>query len=495
MTVPSTEDRASSQAENLSPQAGPLSQRIYRVGTLQYSLTGLMELCFWLLLGDFAYNLIEQVIPSVLPLTLKELGASNATIGLLVGTLASVINVIVNPIVSFNSDRHRGRFGRRIPFIFIASPCIALFMICVGSASQIAEWLRATFGLSAAHPNTVVLAVLTGSLILFQIFYMVAASVYYYLLSDVVPHNVIGRFYGFFRLVGAAGGFVFNRYVLRFADHPDTRWWIYVSMGLVWLLCFSLLCWRVQEGEYPPADPAPADGIFVRFGKAVQTYLRECFCIRFYWWLYLASSFYTIATTALITFRLLLAKDLGMDLEQAGSLLSWVFLAGVVLYVPLGWLADKLHPIRLNIIGVGLTFAVLAISALLVRTPATFSALTMLWALAWLTYTASGPALTFVLLPRLRFGQFGSAVAITNSLAAAIANYAGGRFIDWMGARYQGQSAYLGIYFWGAIFTGLSFVFMALLYREWARLGGRKHFTPPVQDAAPGFPIEPAARQ
>jgi len=455
--------------------------RVYTVGTLRYSLGALMELCFWLLLGDFAYNLIEQVIPSVLPLTLQELGASNATIGLLGGTLASVVNVIVNPIVSFRSDRYRSRWGRRLPFIFIATPMIAIFMIAVGCAPEIAAWLHRILNLDSFSQKTVILVTLTIALVLFQIFYMMAASVYYYLLSDVVPHNVIGRFYGFFRLVAAAGGFVFNRYVLRYAESSDTRRWIYFAMGMTWFVCFMLMCLRVKEGQYPAIAPVKKESILSRFLGAIRTYLRECFRIRFYWWLYLASSCYTVATVAILTFRLLLARDLGMDLKEAGDLISWVFLAGVVLYVPLGWLADRVHPLRLNMVGVGLTFVVLAFSSVMVRTPATFSVFTLLWAFAWLCYTASGPAMTFVLLPRLRFGQFGSAVAITNSIAAAVANYLGGGFVDWLGSQHLGRSPYLGVYWWGAIFTGLSFLFMILLYREWKHLGGRRYFVPPVE--------------
>ena len=39
-----------------------------------------MLLFFWLLWGDFCFTLMEQVIPSILPLELRPLGASNSTI-------------------------------------------------------------------------------------------------------------------------------------------------------------------------------------------------------------------------------------------------------------------------------------------------------------------------------------------------------------------------------------------------------------------------------
>ena len=49
----------------------------------------------------------------VLSLKLKGLHASNAAIGLLVGSIPGAMNMIITPIVSYRSDRHRGRLGRR----------------------------------------------------------------------------------------------------------------------------------------------------------------------------------------------------------------------------------------------------------------------------------------------------------------------------------------------------------------------------------------------
>ncbi len=484
MRPPSTSESASAPEVaaplgDAPPAAAEPQPRVYTVGTLRYTLGGLIELCFWLLLGDFAYNLIDLVIPSVLPLTLQEAHASNATIGLLVGTLGSIVNVIINPIVSFQSDRHRGSWGRRIPYILFGTPFIAVTMIGVGYADQMGNWLHGLPVLQSFSPTGLMFASLTVALILFQIFYLLAASVYYYLLNDVVPHVVIGRFYGLFRLVGAVGGFVFNRFILRYADAATTRRWIYISMGLVWLVCFLLMCWRVKEGEYPPPAPRAGGNIGNRVIKGIQTYVRECFSIPFYWWLYLASACYTMATVPFITFRLLLAKDLGMDLGQAGDLVSWIFVGGVVLYLPLGWLADKVHPLRLNFIGVMLTFIVLTLSSLLVHSPASFWLFTLLWAVAWLCFTASGPAMVFLLLPRERFGQFGSAIAISGSIAGALANYGGGRFVDWLGAIHVAGSPYRGVFWWGAAFSGMSLVCMVMLYRGWLARGGRKHFVAP----------------
>ena len=90
---------------------------LLKCGTLQYTRRGLVTLFMWLLWGDFCFVCMEMVHPTVLPLTLKGLGASNVVISVFVTTIMNVMNFLVNPVVSFRSDRHRGRFGRRRPFL------------------------------------------------------------------------------------------------------------------------------------------------------------------------------------------------------------------------------------------------------------------------------------------------------------------------------------------------------------------------------------------
>jgi L-asparagine transporter-like permease len=89
----------------------------YTVGTLTYSKMGLVALFGWLLWGDFCFQMMEAVTPSIIPLKLNHLDAPNWVIGLIITTLPAGMNMAVNPWVSYTSDRHRGPRGRRIPFI------------------------------------------------------------------------------------------------------------------------------------------------------------------------------------------------------------------------------------------------------------------------------------------------------------------------------------------------------------------------------------------
>src|SRR5260221_853426 len=98
------------------------SGRIYRAGTLRYTLAGVITLFVWLLWGDFCFTIFESVFGRFLPLYLKDLNASNTLIGAMTGSVGGLVNVLFLPTISMASDRRRSRFGRRIPFLFAATP-------------------------------------------------------------------------------------------------------------------------------------------------------------------------------------------------------------------------------------------------------------------------------------------------------------------------------------------------------------------------------------
>src|SRR5476651_1446736 len=103
-------------APNTNPSqiSGEPPQKIWRVGTLTYTMTGLVILFCWLLWGDFAWAMKDRAIPNTVQILLKKFGASDMVAGLLFGSLPPAIGLILGPIISYKSDRHRGRWGRRI---------------------------------------------------------------------------------------------------------------------------------------------------------------------------------------------------------------------------------------------------------------------------------------------------------------------------------------------------------------------------------------------
>lgn len=121
---------------------------IYRIGNLRYSRRSLVFPFIFLLGGDFSFVFFEQIFGRMMPLYLKQLHASNTIIGLLTGSIAGLINLVFLPNISMATDRHRGRLGRRIPFLLWATPCTALSLVLIGYAPELSRWLQAAMPMS-----------------------------------------------------------------------------------------------------------------------------------------------------------------------------------------------------------------------------------------------------------------------------------------------------------------------------------------------------------
>ena len=248
--------------------------RVFTVGTLAYTRGGLVALFGWLLWGDFIFTLMENVMPSLLPLILKDHGASNQAIAIIVGTIYMVANAVLNPIISYRSDRFRGRWGRRRPFIAVTTPFVVLFLAAIPFGTEIlrmmgeVSWVAKLLATSPVAPILLVFGFLVAG---FQMFNMFISSVYYYLIPDVVPEEFLGRFYGLFRVFGTAAGAVFNYFIFGRAETWMRE--IFVGVALIYGVCILLMCWRVKEGEYPPPI-AEAHG---HWWCGIQNYCRECF--------------------------------------------------------------------------------------------------------------------------------------------------------------------------------------------------------------------------
>ena len=241
------------------PGDGFHRDRPYRVGTLAYGKLGLVALFAWLLWGDFCFQLMEAVTPAVIPLKLRSLDAPNWAIALIITTLPGTMNMTVCPWVSYASDRHRGPFGRRIPFILWSLPFLVVFLLLLGFSGQIGHALHArlpgTWGISPAGAGIICIGIF---MVGFQFFNMFVSSVFWYLFNDVVPHNFLGRFLGLFRVVAGIETMLFNFFIYRHAETHMTE--IYIGAALVFGTGMLLMCLKVKEGEYPPLHHRPWTG-------------------------------------------------------------------------------------------------------------------------------------------------------------------------------------------------------------------------------------------
>ena len=452
-------------------------------GPLIYTKMGLLALFFWLLWGDFCFMLMETVVPGFITLRLATLEAPNWLIGFIIAAIPSCLTLFLNPLISVASDRHRGPYGRRIPFLAITAPLVVASMILLGFSEQIGKYLHASF-FGAYSEGAVVVAVIAIGMLGFSVFNTFCSTIFYYLFNDVVPREFLGRFMAMFRMVGGLAGFCYNTFILVYVDTHMPE--VFVGLGLLFLVAFGLMCWKVKEPVHPPVAAVTKDEPET-FLVLVRAYFRECFGHRIYWYFFIANAFYAMSWPV-GAFSPLLAKSVGVPLATYGYIAGFSTLIAVVLMYPAGLLADKIHPLRMMIgttilIGASqfmwmyfLFFNPSADTSLIIYI--VFSAISVPVAAL---YGAAEMPMYMRLLPKAKYGQFCSANAMFRSLIIAGAGIASGGLIDIAGAFFGNKDyAYRIVPVWLLIcFTGSS-IFLLLLLKEWKRLGGEKNYTPPA---------------
>ena len=478
------------------PSAPPSDPDRFKVGTLSYTKVGMITLILFLLWGDFCFTLMEIVVPSIMPLKFDSIGAPNWVIGLVLTTIPNIMTALINPMISVRSDRFRSKWGRRIPFLAGATPFLVFFLVLLGYAEPIGRWVQTTI-LGGRFPEMSVLIVVIGVFMIgFQFFNLFITSVYYYLFNDVVPNAFLARFMALFRVVGTAAGAGYNFFVLKYAKtHMEE---IFLAAGLLYLVAFAMMCWKVKEGDYSP--PPPYTGGDRRgFLAALRIYGTECFTHRFYWFIFLANSCVAM-TWASAAYRLIYQTQyLGLSLEFVGKVTGACGALSVILLYPAGILSDRLHPLRVLFMAVILqivmgplliTFAMMKpiLTPQLIEWGGIGISLVSLPVFA-LYYAAELPTL-MKLFPKSHYGQFCSANALVRSLSLIIGGVACGAFLDLM-KRFNPAPEYCYRFLpvWDLAFQIFAGCFLILLYREWKKMGGKDKFTPPlaVADTKPGL--------
>lgn len=472
----------------------------YHAGTLTYTRKSLIALFFWLFAGDACYVLMESVVPSVLPLKFQRLGASNAVIGLIVTTIPSVINSVINPIVSFRSDRYRSRWGRRIPFIFSTLPLLVICLVATGYSENIGLWIYHRIIGPGAHMSvrTVEIAAIGVFMCAFTVFNAFLNAVFWYLFNDVVPEHLLARFMSCFRLISMFTSSAYNMFIFKYADMHAPE--IAVGVAILYVVGFGGMCLKVKEGRYPP----PAENIGGRSDviSSVKTWAIECHGLAHYRY-YFFSTFAMGLVWGTNVFLLYLYQSTGLNLAQIGQVTG---VAGLVtgLVIPVsGWLADRYHPIRIYLAG--------RLIILLLVYPLSLcwlfwhpGARAAFW--VWMVIIAGfqgigqgmdvGAPMIMRLYPRSRYGQFCSANAVWNMLGGITGSALGGAFLDSLKRYVPGGMVYRYLPAWQLTFAAASFGLLVCLYLSWKRYGGDDHYLPPLPgetahpDEKPGMDIE-----
>lgn len=463
----------------------------WHCGTLVYTKAGLITLFFFLLWGNFCFTLMQQVVPSILPIKLKALGASNLVIGILLTSAFPVMGMFISPYLSFKSDYLRTRWGRRIPFFVVSLPFVVASILLLAFSQDIANYLHRTGLLSHLSTTGSIILVMGICIVFFQFADVLIASVYQYIFNDTVPVMLIGRFIGLMQIMGGSVGFLYNYFIFKYAESHMKE--IFIWTAVFYGLGIGMLCLFVKEGEY-----APVSGEELKNSRGIEgfkTFFRESFSHKFYWTKFL----YALTPGACWVvgpFTIFFYREMGLTYDYVGKAVAITSVAAIASAYFSSIFIDRWHPLRiLTYSGV---FAVIFVMANWVWLFVTLPPVVFFWLNMMgmgiigafdgtLANLASMP-FDIRLQPKSRYGQFCSAQSILANATKVVAGVLVGLFFDGLKHVFHGSDyAYRFNFVWMAVWLVISAVFICNVYLQWRELGGDLHFHPPAPWSPTGF--------
>jgi MFS family permease len=463
----------------------------WSVGTLTYTAAGLAVLFALLLWGDFAWSMKDRVVfPMTTKLAKERFGLNDTWYSVLIISFPNFTNIFLMPIVSYLSDRHRGRLGRRIPFLLFTTPFVVAGLLGIGLNAEIGKLIEAVSPLDARMSTLVAFCIFW---VLFDFGNTLATQIFNALVNDVVPQRIIGRFFSLFRIISLLAGILYNYYLF---EHT-LEWfkWIFLAIGILYAAGLYSMCFFVKEGKYPPPETIPAEkGRVERIFGAFFEYFRQCFSVPYYRWIIVALLLASICFQPINNFAIQYATAIGVPDSTFGQLLAITYCFSIVLSYPLGSLADRFHPIRTSFVSLVAYSVLMLVGWLVVGSPwqkeityhipglmaepkklvlSSFAIVFIIHGVVSGCYFTLSSSLPLRLFPGSIFAQFASANAMILALGTTIIAPAFGFFLDVQ------ESNYHLLYLLGAVLSLISAVAFVKIHFYYKRFGGDAGYTAP----------------
>lgn len=442
----------------------PTPPRIYTVGTLRYNQPQLFVLFFWLMWNDFSIMLLEQVT-NLNNILMKDHGATFTQIAVL-GSIGGFITPWINPWVSTWSDRHRGKHGRRRPFLFWSTPLFAASLMAIPFMPELYHHLMRfpfTASLLSRLPISGEVVFIGACSLMAGMFNATLLAIFSYLYWDVVPEPLMGRFQSLSKNVSLIAGLIWSFFLFGLAqDHVKA---VYVGTAVFCLVIYLLSVWQIKEGEYPPPDPHVKGGAFA----PIRAYFVECFSQPYYLWIFAASFLYQLGNAGNWYQFNYVHYDLKMDLSTVGWTQGWSNAAttgfGLLLGFAIGSLTDRLKPVRLMAPCLVILALVLLGSYCCVHDKWTYLGWSCAKSIANFCFAVVTGAFTVEVFPREKIGQFCSAQAVFYQILVNVLGPLVARFFDRI---HDNRLAFL----WSAICYVLAAFVYLRVYANWTRRQG-----------------------
>lgn len=394
------------------------------------ALLPLLPLFGYLLLGDLVWSLKERAVQELVKAQLREFSQHPVLLNILFGALPALLALAAGPPIGAWSDRTRTRWGRRIPFLLVCAPLLALFIAGLAYSEALADALMALGGAAPAHRTLVVVACIAVLWTLFDLVSIVGNALFIALVNDTVPQALLGRFFGMFRIVSLAVGVAFFHYVFGGGLQADIGD-VLLAIAAAYLLGFLVVCLRVREPAYPP--PAAASGQR-GLGRLRVTDQDDP---RFYCLLFAAVGVAAVSVLAVNINSYNAISQFGVDRADFGNAVALTYCVSMLLALPLGWLADRTHPLRVGLVVLVLYCLSMLAAWLLVTDRASFLAGFVLHGVLAGAFLSGTAALLPTLLPRERFSELAAFSASVTAVLTVAFTLGLGLLLDWSGRDFR----------------------------------------------------------
>lgn len=390
----------------------------------------LMGISYACILSAQLFSVVAySLVPSLKSILLDRVGATSTQIAVIGTTLPQIFAFFLMPVIGIWSDRLRCRWGRRRPFLYASLPFVVLSVIGIGWYDRIAPGA----GLPA----------LAFCILAFHLFALIPEGVLYYLIADVIPQNMMGRFYGVNAAFSAGFAAAFSYFFLGYSlENRQTA--VLLFSGLLAAAFLTLLPFVKEKDTYTNASaPAP---IWSRESRGI---LMETFASRLFVCTFLCGGINQASTLLRMMFTLLFTtKELGMSANAVGRIggLSGAFSALVMMLC--GVLIDKFRPLRIYLIGSLCVILVSLGGFFFITSEKTYLIFAFLTTTAYAIQGIAYAPLLMRIFPLERYGQFYSVNTMVTLLILAVASAVGGRMTDLFGYRV--------IFLWDFVFTCLA---------------------------------------
>ena len=411
----------------------------------------------------------ERSAQPVVQIMLRKFDASDFLTGLFLLALPAAIGVVLGPIISYRSDRHRGRWGRRIPYLLITSPIATLAMYGLAYSPTIGTWLHGRMGWAPDQQNFTIIMVLGLAWTVFEFATIAANAVFGGLVNDVVPRELIGRFYGMFRAVLLMTGMFFNYFLIGHVKEYFLP--ILIGIGTIYGGGMIVMCLMVKEGEYPPPEP-DKEGRH-GFIAALKSYCRDCFSKPYYLWVFAALALAQLAFTPVNLYSVYAAESFGLSMKTYGRYITATYACSLILSYPLGWMADRFHALRLAIGTLAAYAVVMGVGFFTATDSTSFGMLFLVHGVLSGCYFTGAASLGQMLFPKMKFAQFASASGVLLSFGGILLGPSSGKLLDWLGHDYHYTFAM------GSLIGLVALVVNLVVYRRFMAMGGPKGYVAP----------------